>query len=89
MHLFVFKRDLMLKGNPTDKHHESDRLERKKKKKKKGRKEGRKEGRKKENSNRNYGAYQVFTIFLYFDGRKSTKHDVSAAKSAPCSRLAN
>ena len=83
----------MLKGNRTDKHHGTDRLERKKERKEeeedeeKGKKERKKERKKTRTESEAHGRFSLY--FFIFDVRKPTKHAVSAANSVPCSRLAN
>ena len=69
MHLFVFKRDLMLKGNPTDKHHESDRLERKKKKEEE---EQKKKKKKTATESKAHGRFSLYFFILTVESRQST-----------------
>ena len=68
MHLFVFKRDLMLKGNPTDKHHESDRLERKKEEEE----EQKKKKKKTAAESKAHGRFSLYFSILTVESRQST-----------------
>ena len=69
MHLFVFKRDIMLKGNPADKHHESDRLERKKKKEEE---EQKKKKKKTATESKAHGRFSLYFFILTVESRQST-----------------
>ena len=71
MHLFVFKRDIMLKGNPADKHHESDRLERKKKKEEEEQKKKKKK-KKTATESKAHGRFSLYFFILTVESRQST-----------------